>query len=297
MRLAAGDMPNTYYMYGPTPDNDSPNWYEFLYDGQTGAEINGSNITLHFMYGMRGDADLDDSNGVIVASPGGPAIGSDTDNDGVPDLLEDGGPNAGDGNDDGIADSIQPHVVSLLQEILDVYVVLEADPAYSFREARDQTFLLATNPSNKLKGQNFTHGLFGFRLTGLPVGGAASVRVILPDDIQPTSYYQLGSTPDNPEQHWYSFLLKDDTGATFDANVVTLQFVDGGRGDNDLDANGVIEDPGGPAVKAKISGSGGGGGGAGCSLTHGPSRYEQAGVWWLLLFFLSVCSVCRIIRR
>ena len=149
MRLAAGDMPNTYYMYGPTPDNDSPNWYEFLYDGQTGAEINGSNITLHFMNGMRGDADLDDSNGVVVASPGGPAIGSDSDNDGVPDLLEDGGPNAGDGNDDGIADSIQPHVVSLLQEILDVYVVLEADPAYSFSEARDQTFLLATNPSSK----------------------------------------------------------------------------------------------------------------------------------------------------
>ena len=40
-------------------------WYEFLYDGQTGNEINGNVITLHFVDVMRGDDDLT-SNGIIV---------------------------------------------------------------------------------------------------------------------------------------------------------------------------------------------------------------------------------------
>ena len=43
--------------------------------------------------------------------------------------------------------------------------------------------------------------------------------------------------------------LYDDrtTGAEFDGNVITLHFVDGERGDHDLTADGIIDDPGGPA--------------------------------------------------
>ena len=36
-----------YYKYGVTPDNLTPHWYEFTYDGQTGAEINGNVIAFH----------------------------------------------------------------------------------------------------------------------------------------------------------------------------------------------------------------------------------------------------------
>jgi alpha-tubulin suppressor-like RCC1 family protein len=63
---------NSYYKYGPTPDNSTPHWYEFLYDGQTGAEINGNEIYLHFIDGMRGDDDLSE-NGVLV-DVGGPDL-------------------------------------------------------------------------------------------------------------------------------------------------------------------------------------------------------------------------------
>ena len=56
--LPAGTTVDTYYKYGPTPADPTPHWYEFLFDGMTGAEINGNVIVLHFTDGQRGDDDL-----------------------------------------------------------------------------------------------------------------------------------------------------------------------------------------------------------------------------------------------
>lgn len=73
MELPSTFRPNTYYMYGPTPDDASPHWYEFLYDGQTGAEFFSNNyVLLHFVDGQRGDADLT-VNGEIT-DPGAPGV-------------------------------------------------------------------------------------------------------------------------------------------------------------------------------------------------------------------------------
>ena len=38
---------NGYYAYGPTPNDPSPHWYDFSYDGVTGAEIVGDKVLLH----------------------------------------------------------------------------------------------------------------------------------------------------------------------------------------------------------------------------------------------------------
>ncbi|OUC14551.1 MAG: hypothetical protein B0A82_11480 [Alkalinema sp. CACIAM 70d] len=70
--LDLGVTVNTYYKFGSTPDNPTNHWYEFLFDGTTGAEINGNQITLHFVDGQRGDGDLA-ANGSIT-DPGAPAI-------------------------------------------------------------------------------------------------------------------------------------------------------------------------------------------------------------------------------
>jgi hypothetical protein len=45
--LPVGANPTTYYKYGPTPNDPTNHWYEFMYDAQTqtGAEINGNVIT------------------------------------------------------------------------------------------------------------------------------------------------------------------------------------------------------------------------------------------------------------
>ncbi len=59
-----------YRKYGPTPGNASPHWYNFMYNGQTGAEISGNVVTLHFIDGQRGDDDLT-ANGTIVDQGGG----------------------------------------------------------------------------------------------------------------------------------------------------------------------------------------------------------------------------------
>jgi hypothetical protein len=67
---------NAYFKYGPTIDNTAPHWYNFTYDGTTGAEIfqdlTRTRVVLHLCDGKRGDDDVL-VNGVI-ADPGGPVI-------------------------------------------------------------------------------------------------------------------------------------------------------------------------------------------------------------------------------
>ena len=72
-----------YRKYGPTPDNPTPHWYDFMYDGQSGAVIENNCITLHFVDGARGDDDLINNNNVIV-DQGGPGRG----NTAVPTMTE-----------------------------------------------------------------------------------------------------------------------------------------------------------------------------------------------------------------
>jgi List-Bact-rpt repeat protein/Big-like domain-containing protein len=72
LHLPDGETFDTYYKFGPTPNDFSNHWYIFLNDGQTGAEINGGIITLHFVDSMRGDDDLT-ANGTII-DIGGPGI-------------------------------------------------------------------------------------------------------------------------------------------------------------------------------------------------------------------------------
>lgn len=51
----AATRPSYYYAYGPTLDNPTPHWYDFSYDGETGAEIKNDRIILHFVDNKRGD--------------------------------------------------------------------------------------------------------------------------------------------------------------------------------------------------------------------------------------------------
>lgn len=71
---AAPDFPytaTTFFNYGPTPENPQPHWYEFNFDGATGAELFADRILLHFRDGARGDDDLV-ANGQII-TVGAPA--------------------------------------------------------------------------------------------------------------------------------------------------------------------------------------------------------------------------------
>jgi len=60
-----------YYKYGPTPAAVT-GWYDFAYDGETGAVISEDTVYLHLTDGMRGDYDIS-AEGTIT-DPGGPVL-------------------------------------------------------------------------------------------------------------------------------------------------------------------------------------------------------------------------------
>ena len=90
------------------------------------------------------------------------------------------------------------------------------------------------------------YGFFDFVVEGMAVGGETTVNIHVPDGSIVDSYYKYGPTPDNPTDQWYEFTYDGQTGAEVNGNVITLNFVDGLRGDDDLTANGTIVDPGAP---------------------------------------------------
>jgi hypothetical protein len=95
----------------------------------------------------------------------------------------------------------------------------------------------------------FPYGFFEFAVNGLTPGGATTVTLYLPAGAAPNTYYKYGATPGNTTPHWYEFLYDGQTGAQIAGNVVTLYFVDAQRGDDDLTANGIVTDQGGPGLR------------------------------------------------
>jgi hypothetical protein len=84
---------------------------------------------------------------------------------------------------------------------------------------------------------SFPLGALGFTVNGLTPGAAIEVEIQYPEEVSVSSYFKFSD-------HWYEFLDDGTTGATLTPGKVTLKLVDGGRGDHDGIANGVIVDPG-----------------------------------------------------
>jgi hypothetical protein len=68
--LPAGANPVTYYKYGQTPDDSTNHWYEFIYNGVIGAQIEDNVITLYFVDAEKGDDVLTQDS--MVVDLGGP---------------------------------------------------------------------------------------------------------------------------------------------------------------------------------------------------------------------------------
>jgi hypothetical protein len=190
----------------------------------------------------------------------------DSDGDGVSDQDEDAGPNGGDANGDGIPDKKQPNVVSAqtADGQNDVVFVLEDPPGATLINCKATA---NPHPADCPSYVEFPYGFFEITIEGVGAGGRATIEVHLPAGGIQDTFYQYGPTPDDPTDHWYNFMLEPSTqtGAEIDDDVITLHFVDGQRGDHDLDGtNGTIHDPGGPGVmyseETLIGPTGGGGG-------------------------------------
>jgi len=169
---------------------------------------------------------------------------NDQDNDGIPDTVEDGGANNGDGNQDGTKDSEQSHVASLKTYDGLSYITIASPDGTAL------TAVKATanpSPADAPTDIHFPYGFFGFTVTGV-TGTGTTVTVHLPENAQSVGYYRYGPTPENGSDHWYDFSHDGETGAQINGNVITLNFQDGGRGDDDLVADGTIKDVGGPVA-------------------------------------------------
>jgi hypothetical protein len=101
-------------------------------------------------------------------------------------------------------------------------------------------FQAASSPPN---GYSFPHGLFNFSTSDCGPGATLTFTVTYPTALPyGTVCYKYGPTSDNPSNHWYTIP------ATITGNQVTFTIQDGGLGDDDLSANGVVVDAGGPAI-------------------------------------------------
>lgn len=87
---------------------------------------------------------------------------------------------------------------------------------------------------------NYPDGFFSYQVTGLTPGATVTVTLKTPAGTAPTDYVKCDSNSDN---------CASFAGASISGDDIVLTLTDGGAGDADGKADGVITDPGAPAVK------------------------------------------------
>lgn len=95
------------------------------------------------------------------------------------------------------------------------------------------------------------NGLLKLNTDGCDAGALVTVKLTYPSDLPSgAEYWKWGRTSDNTAQHWYRIP------ATLQGRVVSFVLRDGGLGDDDLVANGRVEDPSALVVPAAAVGDG-----------------------------------------
>jgi uncharacterized delta-60 repeat protein len=187
-------------------------------------------------------------------------ITPNADQDGVSDSVENLAPNNGDGNLDGIPDSKQDNVASVLTiggTNADNITTLVSSPGTKISGLQLLPNPIALNDLTSLANPA------EFKITGIGKGATTTVEFLIAKADQNrkyNTYLMSGKTSAKPTTHLYEFLYDGQTGAElFDTNndgftdKVILHFIDGQRGDNDLTVNGEIQDPGAPGVSNNLA--------------------------------------------
>ncbi|MFK5892569.1 MAG: choice-of-anchor D domain-containing protein, partial [Pseudomonadota bacterium] len=178
------------------------------------------------------------------------AGGATDDDDGIPRSEEDAVSNNGDGNNDGLPDGLQNNVVSF-KNISNEYSTLIADTAVSFTKIKK---LSATDFATLPDNVNFSNGIVSYELIGINSGSTALVGLVLPETQQQKDIYIYGPSATNTQAHWIklgttgipsAILLGTNNLGTnannkISRNLSQIILIDGGDGDNDGIANGVI---------------------------------------------------------
>jgi predicted outer membrane repeat protein len=101
----------------------------------------------------------------------------------------------------------------------------------------------ASTTCGALSGFTFPHGFFSFNINGISSGSTVTITITLPSNMPTNTQYWKCI---NGQWVNVTSIMGDNNGD----NVLTLAITDGGLGDADGVANGIIVDPGTPAIPA-----------------------------------------------
>jgi hypothetical protein len=179
----------------------------------------------------------------------------DFDGDGIPDSYE--VDDTVDLNEDGIPDNDQPDVIkSILSALADNKPVGVSKVSASIDAIETlEPINPATILNKRNKPETFLFGLASYRLRVNQFGATALVRVYYSGDILEANQYYLYNTVDGWHDYTQHTIFNED------GRSVTVELKDGGHGDSDGVANGIIVDPGGVVGAATTGGAESGGGG------------------------------------
>jgi len=174
-----------------------------------------------------------------------------TDGDDVEDTLEmgpDGDDPSWDGNGNGVPDYLEDRVVSFPSYRGGRYLTVEAPPGIVLSHAA-----AVDNPSpSDAPVDLFPLGFLELTFSGMSPGACFTANLFMPDDPELVDYWKYGPTASDTTDHWWRFDFEKGHGARLhhdgDRMRIALAYCDGRDGDADLTANGVVVDPGGPAV-------------------------------------------------
>jgi hypothetical protein len=164
------------------------------------------------------------------------------DADGVADAVENLALHEGDGDQDGVPDRRESHVVSFRGEE-GQSVTLSAPVGTQLTGVQ----AVRLTPDAELSGVQFPHGFFALEVVELAPGSAVELQLHL-ESSRASVYHVQGPALIESSAPWLAFGFDGATGATFDEKGVRLRLVDGGRGDSDGIANGRIRLAGGPGI-------------------------------------------------
>ncbi len=164
------------------------------------------------------------------------ANADDNDTDGVDNTIESSAPNSGDGNNDGLQDSQQANVASL-RGISGSYITVQLVSCDSLLNV--ENFLRTENDNFE-----FPFGVISF---SAPCS-EAQVKIYY-HNVNDLSLYSYRK--ETASGRWIEYEDSEFSIETIDGEqvaVATLTLSDGGIGDSDGIVNGIIVDPGGPAI-------------------------------------------------
>jgi len=138
------------------------------------------------------------------------------------------------------------------------------------------------NQTGKPAGFAFGNGVIAFRVAGLAPGGTANVVLTFPESLPANAkIFKIDSGG-----------FHEFPGAVLNGNTVTVTLTDGGAGDADGVANGIIDDPVGLATPAGSSSPDSSGGGCAVAGTGG-GPVDAAGAYG----FLALIALGLLVRK